>query len=712
MKKIGLLFALTSVVAVSACSLSKPPDCLIGSEKCEQNKILGGGILFVCSESNTWLPVQSCASCESGVCSNPDEDNVCENEGATTCKDLDSISVQFECLHKRMIPRICGNNCKCDADHCSEIRSGCETEGETQCHWIDELQTAIQIVCVDHEWMTMYCGHGLGCDGDVCATPDNQVSCTKPGEILDNANNQCICDTENHWIGTAGNCECDSGYLKIDSICEEENTCTNAGEILNKVTNQCICDTENHWTGKPGNCECEDGFMQNGNTCEEVNPCTNKGEIWDEATSQCICDTDNYWVGTPGNCECDGLYEEIDGICVDTSVDRCMVLLPGEIRIGNECVCDTANHWVGLSMVCKCEEGYVKIRDENNESICEEEFLCTKLGEILDNSKNQCICDTDNHWKDTAGNCECEGGYLKIDNICEKKKTCTEENEILNEATNQCVPRTGGEGNHIEYECLDEDVFLNSDEDDCITCSELVNGVKVGDSIYFGHYQQLCDDEKKYPIEWQVLAVDDDGVTVISKYILDGVKYNETMTDVTWETSTLRSWLNGLDKNANSDGKDYTSDNFIKTAFNDEELKCIQTVTNKNLDNQNYGTAGGRDTADKIFLLSLCEAGYQPLGGESPCPEGDPVYFTSDSDREAYATSYAKTVKQVHTYSNYQDNVSQYYKSVHYSAGWWLRSPGSSSCAATVLYTADVNVTGNGVNVIIPGVRPVMRLKK
>ena len=523
MRKSGLFFALLSVVAVSACDLSQPPGCLIGSIKCEQNKLLGTGIIYVCDESNQWHPTQSCASCESGICSNPSPTIECENEGETSCSTFHSVSIQFECHNHYFIPKLCGKNNTCDGDRCSKIHSGCETEGEKYCFWIDELQAAIQTVCSDHKWMAMYCGHGLVCNGEVC---DEQVSCTKPGEILDKSTNQCICDSGNHWTGTDGNCSCEDGYLKIHN-------------------------------------------------------------------------------------------------------------------------------------------------EMNNTDSCEEENTCTKPGEILDKSTNQCICDSDNHWTGTDGNCSCEAGS-----------------------------------------------FLNSDGDSCITCSELVAGAKKGDSIYFGHYQQLRNNTTKYPIEWEVLKVNSDDITVISKYILDNVKYNKSIADVTWETSTLRSWLNGFGKDANLDGIDYSNNNFIKKAFNDEELKCIQNVTNKNPDNQCVGTDGGNDTEDKVFVLSLCEAGYKlSYDGASctlstQCPAEDPVFFTSQNNRIAYATDYTMN-KVAPTGTEYVEDVSKYYTSIHYSYDWWLRSPGKTADEAAFVYsTGSVRYYGRKVQDVYPGVRPALHLKK
>ena len=150
--------------------------------------------------------------------------------------------------------------------------------------------------------------------------------------------------------------------------------------------------------------------------------------------------------------------------------------------------------------------------------------------------------------------------------------------------------------------------------------------------VTFGSYEQDNNTANgKEAIEWRVLATDGDYSLIISRYGLDAKAYNTSHTSVTWETCTLRSWLNGYGASSNVDGENYTSDNFINTAFTSEEQSAIRTTTVANPDTyegydsdgnyiQNntgagitdlrYHTsgAGGNTTYDKVFLLSLDEA--------------------------------------------------------------------------------------------------------
>ena len=135
--------------------------------------------------------------------------------------------------------------------------------------------------------------------------------------------------------------------------------------------------------------------------------------------------------------------------------------------------------------------------------------------------------------------------------------------------------------------------------------------------------------------------------SLLSKCVLDIQPYNTIQTDVTWETCTLRSWLN----------KD-----FYQSAFNATEKNKIQITNVKNDDNPEAGTPGGNDTEDKIFLLSIGEAQQ---------------YFSSNSERICCPTQYAKD-KGCRT-----DNKG--------ACSWVLRSPGVFRDFVSIVH-ADGNI--------------------
>ncbi|MDE6627147.1 MAG: hypothetical protein K2K56_12345, partial [Lachnospiraceae bacterium] len=81
------------------------------------------------------------------------------------------------------------------------------------------------------------------------------------------------------------------------------------------------------------------------------------------------------------------------------------------------------------------------------------------------------------------------------------------------------------------------------------------NGVTTWDCIYFGSYWQndtngdgrADNSDDKQPIKWRVLSVDGDDVFLLSDRNLSRQVYNSLSDEkgVKWETSTIRSWLNG-----------------------------------------------------------------------------------------------------------------------------------------------------------------------
>ena len=176
----------------------------------------------------------------------------------------------------------------------------------------------------------------------------------------------------------------------------------------------------------------------------------------------------------------------------------------------------------------------------------------------------------------------------------------------------------------------------------------------VGDTIHFGSYPYEADGEKK-KLEWRILAVEKDRMLIITQDLIECAPYNKDYKAVTWESCTLRKWMNG---------------EFMDVAFDEKEKSRIILGTNSNPDNKRFNTKGGRKTEDRVFALSIDEVRR---------------YFKNDSDRMAAPTPYVE--------EKYKDEVfiAGSYKVKGRGTGWWwLRSPGLSSDNA-----ADVDVGGH-----------------
>ncbi len=214
--------------------------------------------------------------------------------------------------------------------------------------------------------------------------------------------------------------------------------------------------------------------------------------------------------------------------------------------------------------------------------------------------------------------------------------------------------------------------------------------------IQFGHYPQASDGNGGYkvePIKWRVLSVKGDEALLLADKNLDCKTYNKTDADtgVTWETSTVRGWLNGYGSSSNGDGEDYTNDNFLKTAFSSVERGEILQKTIKNDNNSEYGTNGGNDTTDKVFFLSIEEA-VNPAYG-----------FASDYDK------YSKTRRSVNT--EYAKSRGDWAEDDENDWQYWLRSPGDyPGDAAIVDSRGYVDRSGTWLTNDYNAVRPALYL--
>lgn len=220
--------------------------------------------------------------------------------------------------------------------------------------------------------------------------------------------------------------------------------------------------------------------------------------------------------------------------------------------------------------------------------------------------------------------------------------------------------------------------------------------------VYFGNYWQndtngdgVADrDDEKEPIKWRVLSVDGDDAFLLADQNLDCQKYNEEYEAITWETCTIRSWLNGYGANSNTCRENYTSDNFLDNAFSASEQAAVKNTTVVNADNLEYDTEGGNDTQDKVYLLSITEVSNSFYGFASE-------YSAYDRNRRAKNTAYAKTQgAYTSTDTEYEGN-----------GGWWLRSPGDyGNYAWNVDYHGLVNQYGDNVYGSNRVVRPALHL--
>jgi len=200
--------------------------------------------------------------------------------------------------------------------------------------------------------------------------------------------------------------------------------------------------------------------------------------------------------------------------------------------------------------------------------------------------------------------------------------------------------------------------------------TEILRGEKR--NLQFGNYK------------WRVLNVQGRKALMITEDIVEQSDYNETYTSVTWETCTLRRYLNKK---------------FLQKFTVEERGKIVETWIG-NPDNLWSGTKGGNNTSDKIFLLSL---------------EDVDRYFGNSGDyqqkrRKTFRNSRFVADSKGWFFPNIYDGDRQA-KFGNITCWWWLRTPGSdSSYAALVGDAGIVYVSGSAVVSASGGVRPAIWL--
>lgn len=202
--------------------------------------------------------------------------------------------------------------------------------------------------------------------------------------------------------------------------------------------------------------------------------------------------------------------------------------------------------------------------------------------------------------------------------------------------------------------------------------------IKIGSLLSFGGYN------------WRVLDIQNNAALIITEEIIEQRPYHDAYKDITWADCALRKYLNGefYDK------------------FNAADKSKIIPVINKNPDNQWYGSRGGEDTRDYIFLLSIEESVCKYFGDSSKNLEN-----RSAKQRYWFQRKDKNNNKRRSTFDGYV-------------WWWWLRSSGRDNRRAVYIHgDGNIGIQGNGTfryssNTIHPstrdnsgGVRPALWLR-
>ena len=273
----------------------------------------------------------------------------------------------------------------------------------------------------------------------------------------------------------------------------------------------------------------------------------------------------------------------------------------------------------------------------------------------------------------------------------------------------------------------------------------IIGELAVGNVVTFGSYEQDANFANgKEPLEWDVIAQDGDRYLLITHYVIDGKKFDDSSSDdtvqanenstaaqITWAKSSIRQWLNN---------------EFYATAFTKNDQALILQTHHVTTDFRSFDTGylgytsttsgaskanglGGADTDDQVFLLSYEEfvkyfqpekssiypyrmqcgkaivsptkyarmqgVSYKSLANET---------FAAPGDWEGLAEVYLNTFRK---------DVSEDYEANGYICSWITRSPGCYTGGTAVLtivsgYTCfSPGVLKSEVN----GIRPAIWVK-
>lgn len=171
-------------------------------------------------------------------------------------------------------------------------------------------------------------------------------------------------------------------------------------------------------------------------------------------------------------------------------------------------------------------------------------------------------------------------------------------------------------------------------------CETLLNFM-VGNEVTLGTFEGK-------PIAWRVVDLRGKMRLLLAKDIVTRRPYHYIVEDATWQTCSLRKWLN---------------EDFLKEAFDLKERMMIVPSKVQNLRNRKWYSNGGMDTMDKVHIPSMEEIEQ---------------YMPDQADRAG-------------------------------DGWWWLRAPGSNLFSAVAVYEdGSIYDIGIHINYEEGGVRPAI----
>jgi len=200
--------------------------------------------------------------------------------------------------------------------------------------------------------------------------------------------------------------------------------------------------------------------------------------------------------------------------------------------------------------------------------------------------------------------------------------------------------------------------------------SDAIGEAAVGDTINFGGYT------------WQVLDVQGNRALLITEHIIAMRPFYPRTGEITWAQSDIRAWLN---------------DSFLNSFSARERSRIVQTTV-RNDANPVFGTTGGDDTQDYVFLLSIEEVERY----FDDCDDARSAVIPSIAVWEQWVVDFGRDRGVRHAFMLGFDTFPM-------PQSWGLRSPGGHSThAAYIVDNGEINRYGHGIGLGFGGIRPVI----
>lgn len=189
---------------------------------------------------------------------------------------------------------------------------------------------------------------------------------------------------------------------------------------------------------------------------------------------------------------------------------------------------------------------------------------------------------------------------------------------------------------------------------------------------------------KYAPIKWRVLETSGSKALLFADEVLDSHPFNNDRANVSWKSSTLRSWLNGYRPSSWNSSPYYTGKSFMDMAFTSAQKRGI------------LSTKIASGVTDKVFLLALSD-----VSGTAGVKRG----FAKNSDwydeaRAGELSAYARAMG-AYTFKGYESKPN--------GGLWWLRNSGKTAdYAMRVTAMGHCSQEGQTVDMQDDGVRPAI----